>query len=94
MRKRTEIRLTPQERRLVEAVAAYFDWKISEVMRRSLRFGLNALLKFETNKKMDLKALEKSLDPIDDDHKNDTTDEITEEMIKIANTKWLDEEDK
>lgn len=88
MRKRTEIKFTQNERDLIEKVAKYLQWNITETVRRSLRFGLNALLKFETNKKMDLKKLEGSSSPVNDQE----NDNITKEMIDIANTRWLDED--
>lgn len=95
MKKRTEAKLTNQERKLVEAVAKYFDWTITEVLRRSLRFGLNALLKFETNKKMDLKRLEASLDPkADQGQEDDNTEQNLKKMIEICNTPWLEEEER
>lgn len=93
MRKRTEIKFTEQERELIEQVAGYLQYTITETVRRSLRFGLNALLKFEKNGKMDLKKLEASSSPVNDQENNSTKqEEGLAKAIEIANTKWLDED--
>lgn len=83
MRKKTTIRFTESEKDLIKKTAEYLGWNYTEVIRRSLRFGINSLLKFETNKKMDLRMLEALEDPTKQEN------DITEEDIKIANTKWL-----
>lgn len=62
-RRRIEVRYTEGESELIKKVANALDWNVSETLRRSLKFGLNALLKFESNKKMDLKSLTRTEDP-------------------------------
>lgn len=70
MRKKTTIRFTPFEKEMIKKIADYLNWTNTEVIRRSLRFGLNSLLKFETNKKMDLSKLLSSMVQSKDDQEN------------------------
>ena len=90
-RKRIEVKYTEGEADLIKKTAEYLQWKKSEVLRRSLRFGLNALLKFETNRKMDLRKL--SSGPVDQDEDiiPREKDPELEKQIEIANVKWLDD---
>lgn len=75
MRKKTTIRFTPFEKEMIKKIADYLNWTYTEVIRRSLRFGLNSLLKFETNKKMDLSKLLSSMVQSKDDQGNDKPEE-------------------
>lgn len=71
MRKKTTIRFTEQEKDLIKKVADFLGFTYTEVIRRSLRFGLNSLLKFETNKKTGLAELLNPKKPDKDDQQND-----------------------
>lgn len=98
--KRITIRLNEKNFESVKKVAEFLDMDLSSVLRNSLRFGLNALLKFETAGTMDLKKLaakgieSEASETIDQkEYKpKPLSAEETEKLkreIEIANYRWL-----
>ena len=99
-KKKISIRINERNWKQIKEVADFLEMDISSVLRNSLRFGLNSLLKFETAGTMDLKKLtakgiaEEASDTVDPQNykPKPLSSEETEKLkrdIEIANTKFL-----